>query len=55
MEKLSGCRKGSLLNLDKVMKIINIVFYEDPEPNNCNVLGTFYYKADARKWLRDHN
>lgn len=32
--------------------IINIVFYEDPNPKDCDVLKVFMNKLDANKWLR---
>ena len=30
---------------------VNVVFYEDPNPEDCNVLGVYHYKEDAIKWL----
>lgn len=32
--------------------IINIVFYEDPNPKDCDVLKVFMNRLDANKWLR---
>ena len=31
--------------------VINIVFYQDPEPEDCNVVNVFKYKKDAKNWL----
>lgn len=33
--------------------IVNIIFYEDPKPEDCNVLGIFKYKKDAKSWLEN--
>ena len=35
--------------------IVNIIFYEDPNPEDCNVFEVFEHKSDAKKWLEDHN
>jgi len=34
--------------------IVSILFYESPNPIDCNVLGVFEHKADAKKWLENH-
>ena len=31
--------------------IVNIIFYEDPEPEDCNIFGVYHYKRDAKQWL----
>lgn len=33
---------------------VNVIFYEDFEPEGCNILGVYHYKADAKKWLENH-
>ena len=31
--------------------MVNIVFYQDPNPQNCTVFGVFKHKKDAKEWL----
>ena len=31
--------------------IVNVVFYQDPEPEDCNVLYVFEHKEDAKYQL----
>lgn len=33
---------------------INVIFYEDPNSKDCNVLGVYRYKSDAKQWLENH-
>lgn len=33
---------------------VNVIFYEDPKPEDCNILAIYHYKADAKKWLENH-
>lgn len=34
---------------------VNVIFYQDPNPEDCNVFGVFNHKLDAKNWLENHD
>ena len=33
---------------------VNVIFYEDPNPKDCDVFAVYHYKSDAKQWLESH-